>query len=112
MPYLLFTQKKKLNYIKLEKDFMLTMGHTPDCNIVLPPSTSSHFRIFSWTEDNWVLETLGSSPESTRRFIPLGNDDKIELESLTITFLESIEGYDAKPFEGTIALSTDQKIGK
>ena len=112
MPYLLFAQKKKLNYIKLEKDFMLTMGHTPDCNIVLPPSASSHFRIFSWTEDSWVLETLGDSPENTRRFIPLGNDDKIELGPLTITFLDSIEGYDAKPFEGTIALSTDQKIGK
>lgn len=112
MPYLLFAQKNKLNYIELEKNFMLTMGCTPDCNIILPQNAASHFRVYSEKSGNWLLENLAYSNNDSRRFIPLGNGDMIDLNSLTITFLENITGLNASPFEGTISLSAGQKIGE
>ena len=45
MPYLLFDENGTLNYIRLTRGFLLTLGCTPDCNIVLPPGNCPHFRI-------------------------------------------------------------------
>lgn len=111
MPYLLFAQNNKLNYIELEQDFMLTLGCTSDCNVILPQDSASHFRVYFDTEKRWLLENFGYSPEDSSRFVPLGNGDRIELGSMAISFLESIEGLNAAPFEGIISFCAGQKIG-
>ena len=112
MPYLLFAQNENLNYIELESNFMLTMGCTPDCNVILPPDSMSHFRVFTDSENRWLVENLGLEPENPQRIIPLANGDQIALNRVTITFLNSVDGLGAAPFAGTISLSAGQKIGK
>ena len=57
MPYLLFDENGNRNYIELERDLMLTLGCTPDCNIILPDSSRSHFRIFADSAGVWFVET-------------------------------------------------------
>lgn len=109
MPYLLFDENGTLNYIRLTRGFLLTLGCTPDCNIVLPPGNCPHFRIAD-CDGNWFFEDLASVAPGSRT--PLANGDRISLHDLTIRFLDSVEGLGAKPFPGVLALSAGQKIGK
>lgn len=110
MPYLLFNENGNRNYIQLERDLMLTLGCTPDCNIILPDSSRSHFRVYSDGEGRWLVENLAPASGSGSTITPLGNGDQITLSGMTITYLDSIEGTGAAPFSGTITLSAGQRI--
>lgn len=110
MPYLLFNENGNLNYIQLEKDLMLTLGCTPDCNIILPESSRSHFRIFADESGRWLVENLALPTGDSQKITSLGNEDQIALSDVTITYLDSIDGTGALPFTGTITLSAGQKI--
>ena len=110
MPYLLFDENGNRNYIQLERDLMLTLGCTPDCNIILPDSSRSHFRIFADSAGVWFVENLAPAPGDVPKATSLGNGDQITLSGMTITYLDSIEGTGAQPFSGTITLSAGQKI--
>lgn len=107
MPYLLFDENGSLNYIQLEQGFLLTLGCTPDCNIILPQGNCPHFRIFD-EKGRWFFQDLTSAAPSART--PLASGDRIFLHDLTITFLESVEGRNAEPFPGVVALSAGQAI--
>ncbi len=109
MPYLLFEENGTQNYIQLEEGFLLTFGATPDCNIILPPGNCPHFRILD-KKGKWFFEDLSSAAPSA--LSPLANGDRISLHNLTIKFLNSIEGIEAVPFKGVIALSAGQMIGE
>ena len=110
MPYLLFDENGNRNYIQLERGLMLTLGCTPDCNIILPDSSRSHFRIFDDDSGVWFVENLASASGDALKTTSLGNGDQITLSGMTITYLDSIEGTGARPFSGTISLSAGQKI--
>ena len=110
MPYLLFDENGNRNYIQLERDLMLTLGCTPDCNIILPDRSRSHFRIFADDTGGWFVENLALASGGTPKITALGNGDQITLSGMTITYLDSIEGTGAQPFSGTITLSAGQKI--
>ena len=110
MPYLLFDENGSLNYIQLEQGFLLTLGCTPDCNIILPDSSRSHFRIFADDTGAWFVENLARTSSENPKITALGNGDQITLSDMTITYLDSIEGSGAQPFSGTITLSAGQKI--
>ncbi len=110
MPYLLFDENGNRNYIQLERDLMLTLGCTPDCNIILPDSSRSHFRIFADDTGAWFVENLARTSSENPKITALGNGDQITLSDMTITYLDSIEGSGAQPFSGTITLSAGQKI--
>lgn len=109
MPYLLFDENGTLNYIQLEQGFLLTLGGTPDCNIILPPGNCPHFRILDH-DGKWFFEDLSSAAPSSRT--PLANGDRISLHELTIQFLDSVEDTGAKPFPGVLALSAGQRVGR
>lgn len=107
MPYLLFDENGSLNYIQLEQGFLLTLGCTPDCNIILPQGNCPHFRIYD-EMGKWFFQDLSSAAPTART--PLANGDRISLHELTITFLDSVEETGAGPFPGVIALSAGQTI--